>query len=158
MTGQWFTPSFDGFDTSNTNNFGGRPDQIAGASLYSKTQTINNWFNSAAFKVPGCPDATPVCASPADIGRFGNAAPLQLAGLGTENLDFTFMKDFHLTESKTLRFEAVFANLFNHPAFSNPASDISAISTVGVITSNTGNYLQGSSASRVINFALDLKF
>jgi hypothetical protein len=158
MTGQWFTPTFDGFDPSNTNNFGGRPDRIAGVPLYPQNQTINDWFNANAFKIPGCPDSTPVCTTPADIGRFGDAAPLQIAGPGTDNLDFTLMKDFHLTESKMLQFQAAFTNLFNHPAFSNPASDISATSTVGVITSTTGNYLQGSSASRVINFVLRFQF
>jgi hypothetical protein len=68
------------------------------------------------------------------------------------------MKDFQITESKTLQFQAIFGNLFNHPAFSNPASDISATSAVGVITSTTGNYLQGSAAQRTINFFLRFMF
>jgi len=158
MTGQWFTPSFDGFDPSNTNNFGGRPDRIAGAPLYPTNRNINDWFNANAFKIPGCPDSTPVCTSPADVGRFGNAAPLQIASPGTRNVDFTLMKDFRVTESKKLQFQAVFADLFNHPAFGYPGSDISATSAVGVITSTVGNYLQGSSPQRTINFVLRFLF
>jgi hypothetical protein len=158
MTGQWFTPSFDGFDPSNTNNFGGRPDRVLGVPLYPSNQNINDWFNASAFAIPGCPPGTPVCTNPANVGRFGNAAPYQLAGPPTKNLDFTLMKDFRLAETRKLQFQAVFANILNHPAFANPAADISATSTVGAITSTAGNYLQGSSPQRVINFALRFQF
>jgi outer membrane receptor protein involved in Fe transport len=154
MTGQWFTPSFDGFDPSNTNNYGGRPDRIAGAPLYPSNRTINDWFNANAFEIPGCPNSNPVCADPANVGRFGNAAPLQISTPATKNLDFTLMKDFHVTETKRLQFQAIFANAFNHPAFGYPGADISATSSVGVITGTAGNYLQGSSPQRTINFAL----
>jgi hypothetical protein len=158
QTGQWFTPSFDGFDPSNTNTIGGRPDRVLGTSLYPANQTINDWFNANAFAIPGCPATTPVCSDPADVGRFGNAAPNQLQGPGTKNVDFTLMKDFLIAEKRRLQFQAVFANLFNHPAFANPAADISATSTVGVITSTQGNYLQGSSPERAINFAMRFQF
>jgi hypothetical protein len=30
QSGLFFTPSFDGFDPSNTNTFGGRPDVVSG--------------------------------------------------------------------------------------------------------------------------------
>ena len=99
-----------------------------------------------------------VCANPANIGRFGNAAPYQFAGPPTRNLDFTLMKDFRLAENRKLQFQAVFANILNHPAFANPAADINATSTVGAITSTAGNYLQGSSPQRVINFVLRFQF
>lgn len=165
QTGQWFTPNYDGFDSSNTNyiqpvdgDLGGRPDRVPGTSLYPSNQSINNWFNANAFAIPGCPFTTPVCTNPADVGRFGNAAPNQLAAPGTRNLDFTLMKDFLIMEKRRLQFQAVFANVFNHPAFGYPAADISATSTVGVITSTVGNYLQGSSPERVITFVLWFQF
>lgn len=165
MTGQWFTPNYDGFDSSNTNyiqpvdgDLGGRPDRVPGVPLYPSNQSINDWFNTNAFVIPGCPFSNPVCTNPADVGRFGNAAPNQLAGPPTKNLDFTLMKDFLIMEKRRLQFQAVFANVFNHPAFANPAADISATSTVGVITSTQGNYLQGSSPERVINFVLRFQF
>ncbi len=165
QSGQWFTPNYDGFDSSNTNyiqpvdgDLGGRPDRVPGTSLYPSNQSINNWFNANAFAIPGCPFSTPVCTNPADVGRFGNAAPNQLAAPGTRNLDFSLMKDFLIMEKRRLQFQAVFANVFNHPAFGYPAADISATSTVGVITSTVGNYLQGSSPERVINFVLRFQF
>ncbi len=158
QTGQWFTPLFDGFDPSNTNTIGGRPDVVAGVPLYPANQSINNWFNAAAFKIPGCPDNNPVCDDPANVGRFGNAGVNIIQTPAMKNLDMALMKEFHPTERAMLRFQATFSNLFNHPNFGYPDPDISSPDTVGVITSTNANYLAGSSTSRVINFSLRLQF
>jgi hypothetical protein len=159
QTGLWFTPSFDGFDPSNTNNFGGRPDVVAGVSTVpAGGRTINEWFNPAAFKIPGCPDGTPICSNPANVGRFGNAGVNTLEGPSLRNLDFGLFKSFQLFEKVTLQFQSIFSNVFNHPDFGLPSSDISSTATVGSITSTAGSYLPGSSASRKINFALRLSF
>ena len=99
QTGQFFTPSFDGFDPSNTNTQGGRPDRIAGVSLVPPGGgSITNWFNVAAFKVPGCPDANPICTNPASIGRFGNAGVNILQGPPMKNVDLALTKNFRLYE------------------------------------------------------------
>jgi hypothetical protein len=158
QTGQWFTPSFDGFDPSNTNTIGGRPDVIAGAPLYPANQSIDNWFNVAAFRVPGCPDNNPVCDNPANIGRFGNSGVNILRTPGMKNLDLALMKEFHLAEHKILRFQTTFSDAFNHPNFGYPDGDISSPDTAPVITSTNSNYLSGSSSARVINFALRFTF
>jgi len=74
QSGQFFTPSFSGFDPSNTNTIGGCPDVAAGVSTDPPGgPSINRWLNAAAFKIPGCPDANPVCSNPANIERTGNA-------------------------------------------------------------------------------------
>jgi hypothetical protein len=159
QSGLFFTPTFDGFDPSNTNNFGGRPDVVPGVSVIpSGGHTINQWFNPAAFKIPGCPDNNPVCSDPANIGRFGNAGVNILEGPPLKNLDFGLFKDFRILEKGTLEFQSIFSNVFNHPNFAQPAADISSTSTVGLITSTAGSYLPGSNSSRVINFALRLRF
>ena len=158
QTGQWFTPTFDGFDPSNTNTIGGRPDRIAEAPLYPAHQSIDNWFNVAAFRVPGCPNDNPVCDSPDNIGRFGNSGVNILQTPAMKNIDLALMKEFRLTERSTLRFQTTFSNAFNHPNFGYPDGDISSPDTAPVITSTNGNYLSGSSTSRVINFALRLQF
>lgn len=158
QTGQWFTPVFDGFDPSNTNTIGGRPDRIAGAPLYPAHQTIDNWYNVAAFRVPGCPDNNPVCDEPANIGRFGNAGVNILSTPAMKNIDLALMKEFRTTERSTLRFQTTWSNAFNHPNFGYPDPDISSTDTAGVITSTNGNYLSGSSTSRVINFSLRFQF
>lgn len=158
QTGQWFTPTFAGFDPSNTNTIGGRPDVIAGAPLYPANQSINNWFNVAAFRVPGCPDNNPVCDNPANIGRFGNSGVNILRTPGMKNLDLAVMKEFHLAEHKILRFQTTFSDAFNHPNFGYPDGNISSPDTAAVITSTNSNYLSGSSSARVINFALRFTF
>ncbi|HUY15543.1 MAG TPA: TonB-dependent receptor [Terriglobia bacterium] len=156
-SGLFFTPSFDGFDTSNTNNPGGRPDVIAGVSPVPSTgQTINNWLNPAAFKIPGCTNANPLCSNPANIGRFGNAGVNTLEGPGLTDFDLSLMKDFHLTERFTMQFRATATNVFNHPNFGMPASDISSPGTYGTVTS-TAFDLYGQQ-SRFIDFMLRLQF
>jgi hypothetical protein len=159
QTGQWLTPTFDAFDPSNTNNFGGRPDVVAGVSpVPPGGRTVNEWFNPAAFKIPGCPDTDPVCSNPANIGRFGNVGNDTIPGPPEKNLDFGALKNFRIRERITLQFQAMFTDIFNHPHFGYPAADISATSSVGLITSTLGNYLGGSADQRAINFALRLQF
>ncbi len=69
QSGRYYTPSFSGFDTSNTNTIGGRPDVVSGVSRVPPGGgTITEWFNPAAFEIPGCPDSTPRCSSP-DISQ-----------------------------------------------------------------------------------------
>lgn len=159
QTGQFFTPRFDGFDPANTNSLGGRPDRIAGASLTPPGgATANNWFNVAAFKVPGCPDSNPICTNPASIGRFGNAGVDILEGPPMKNVDLALLKDFSVHERVKVQFQAIFANAFNHPSFANPGGDISSPNTAAQITGTHANYLKGSGASRAINFALRIRF
>src|SRR5262249_3730378 len=73
QTGQFFSPSFDAFDTSNTNTVGGRPDRIGDGNLPGSQRTIDHWFDTSAFRVPGDlnADGRPDIA----VGRFGNSAP-----------------------------------------------------------------------------------
>jgi len=159
QTGQWFTPKFQGTDPSNTNNPGGRPDVVAGANVIpSGGQTISNWFNLAAFMVPGCSPSNPVCTNPANVGRFGNAGNMILQGPHMRNLDLALMKDFRLTERFVLQLDGNFGNVFNHANFGNPTANISSPATGAAITSTLGNYLQGSPAARAIYVMLRLRF
>ncbi|MGH9325651.1 MAG: carboxypeptidase regulatory-like domain-containing protein [Terriglobia bacterium] len=157
QSGQWFTPSFSGFDTSNTATFGGRPDRIANGNLPSSQRSITNWFNPAALKIPGCPDATPVCSNPADVGRFGNSGLFILSGPPIFDVDFGLAKDFSLGEHARLRFSMTMANALNHPNFAAPRSNISATSTVATI-SGSERALVGEPAPREIDFGLRLLF
>ena len=158
QTGQWVTPSFAGFDPSNTNSLGGRPDVIPGVPLYPAHQSINNWFNPAAFAIPGCPTSNPVCSNPENVGRFGNAGNDIIETPPMKNLDLALMKEFHFTERRFLRFQMTASNAFNHPNFGYPAANISSPGTVGFITSTHVNYLKGSGDARALNFSLRLQF
>lgn len=155
--GQWFTPSFSGFDPSNTNSIGGRPDVVSGVSLYPANQGVNNWFNPAAFAIPGCPATNPVCSSPAPVGRFGNAGLNILVGPPIRNLDFALMKYFQLWERTRLQFRLSMSNAFNHPNFAIPRSNISSRSTVGTINSQV-TAITGQPKPREVDFSLRLEF
>lgn len=154
-TGVFFTPSFSSYDTSNTNTIGGRPNEIPGVPLYPGNKSITNWFNPAAFAIPGCPTSTP--CTPADVGAFGDVQNNVLVGPHIVNLDLALLKDFHITESKYFRFQIIANDALNQVHFGLPAANISSPATVGQITATIGgNYLRGSADSRTIY--LNLRF
>ncbi len=158
QAGQFFTPSFSGFDPSNTNTLGGRPDVVPGVSTEpAGGRSINQWFNPAAFKIPGCPDATPVCTSPGPVGRTGNAGIGIMRGHPIANADLAVSKYFTITERLRAQFRANFTNVFNHPNFALPAANISSPATVGrIIAAVPATF--GTVGPREIDFALRLEF
>jgi len=79
----------------------------------------------------------PWISGPTGIGEF-------------QELDFTEMKTFPVTESKRLEFRSEFFNLPNHPTFASPGTNINSSSGGQVsATLNTG---------RIIQLALKLRF
>ncbi len=156
QSGQWFTPSFSGFDPSNTTTFGGRPDRIGNGNL-SSGRSISNWFDTGAFAIPGCPNTTPVCTNPVNVGRFGNTGLNILSGPPIFNADFALMKNFTFREKKRLQFRMTMANALNHPNFAVPRANISSKGTVGTIAGQV-RALLGEPAPRQIDFALRLQF
>jgi carboxypeptidase family protein len=79
--------------------------------------------------------------TPAFAGRVGTSGRNQYYGPGLQNYDFAVAKDFamwaKLGEQTRLQFRADFFNLFNHPNFANPVSDLSNAS-FGKITQTLG--------------------
>jgi hypothetical protein len=159
QSGQYFNPTFTGRDPSNTNTIGGRPDRIADGNLPAGQRTISHWFDTSAFKIPGCPDNNPVCPESArtNVGRFGNSGLNILEGPGIANLDFALGKYFNLRENTRLQFRLIMVNALNHPNFAVPASNISAPASVGTISS-MARVLNGEPATREINLGLRLEF
>lgn len=156
QTGQYFTPSFSGFDPSGTGTIGGVPDRIGNGNL-SSGRDVKRWFDTAAFVVPGCPSTTPLCSQSAPIGRLGNSGFNILAGPPIKNLDFGLQKDFKYREIFKVQFSMLMVNALNHPNFSVPAANISAPTTVGVISGQTRPLL-GEPGPREIDFTLRLTF
>jgi Carboxypeptidase regulatory-like domain/TonB dependent receptor len=123
LSGLPFSPSFD---TTVQGSVGGRPNLILGVPLYPSNRSINNYFNPAAF------------AMPANY-TYGNAGYDILWGPGQYTWDMGLSKRIKLIERAMLELRVDAFSVFNHPTFSNPASDISVTSTVGRITSAGGN-------------------
>ena len=111
-SGIFFSPSFSGSDPSNTNTSGGLPDRIADGNLSGDTRTKERWFDAGAFRAPR-------------PGSFGNSAASVLRGQGLNVHHISLTKRFPLTERVAMVFTGAVSNLFNHPHFNNPRSDIS---------------------------------
>jgi hypothetical protein len=139
-TGQFFTPSFSGVDTSNTNTVGGLPDRIANGNLPADQRTLEHWFDASAFTVP-------------QAGHYGNAAPYSLVGPGLYVHNVTVSKHFRSLERIDTTFQVAAQNVANHPTFATPSANISSPGTVGVITSTKG-YL----GARTVELRLRVQF
>lgn len=104
----------------------------------------NQYFNPAAFLPPVA-------------GTYGNVGRDVLTGPGLADLDFSAIKNTHLTERLNLQFRAEFFNILNRANFGTPNAVVfsSASSTpaptAGVITGT-------STTSRQIQFGLKLQF
>jgi hypothetical protein len=155
-SGFYFTPTISGYDTSHTNTLTERPDVVPGVNPYSKHKTISNWLNPAAFKIPGCPDNTPLCSNPADVSAFGNAHNNSLVGPGMTDVDLSLLKTFHVWENLNAKVNVTATDLFNHPNMGMPAATLTSPGTYGVITS-TGGDLYGQ-ASRFLDFGMRFEF
>ncbi|MCZ2080299.1 MAG: TonB-dependent receptor [Bryobacterales bacterium] len=153
QTGLFFSPSFSGFDVSNTGSTGTqRPDRIANGNLPGSERTIDRWFDRTAFVVPGDrngdgrPDGNP--------GRFGNAAPNTIEGPRAVVLDAGLHKQFQFTERFRAMLEGTFTNVLNHPNYGSPNTNIRS-GAVGTIRNLYNRYGAGPRGGRV---ALRIEF
>jgi outer membrane receptor protein involved in Fe transport len=121
-TGQFFGATFSGADPSNTNTTSGRPDRIANGNLDPSERQLNRWFDTSAFVRP-------------PAGRFGNSGTNVLEGPGLHMHNLTLGKTFSITERLRFTFMAAGQNIANRANFNNPAANISAPGSLGVISS-----------------------
>jgi hypothetical protein len=121
-----------------------RPNLVPGVSIYAANQTINNWFNPAAF------------ATPAN-GTWGNLGRYIANGPSNYEFDTSLQKRFRLTEKLGLNFRAAAYNLLNHPQYANPSGNLSSAS-FGRITSTLNSGAVGSGAPRRVEFMLRAEF
>ncbi len=122
-----------------------RPDLVPGVPIYAANQTIYNWFNPAAFKVPA-------------KGTWGNLGRFVGRGPGLWEVDTALQKRIPLWERASLNFRTEAFNLFNHPIFANPGANISSSSTFGRITNVLNNGATGTGTPRRLQFMLRLDF
>jgi hypothetical protein len=119
---------------------GGRADAVSGTDPINagpNSSKLNNYLNPAAF-------------APAPRSRFGTLGRDTMRGPGANLWDTRISKVTRLRERINLRFLTEFFNVWNHPAFANPATNLST-ATFGTITSTVSN-------ARIIQFALKLEY
>ena len=141
QTGQYFSPRFSGSDPSNTNSFGGRPDRICDGNFPSGRRSIDGWFDASCFAAP-------------PSGRFGNSGANVLEGPGMNVHNMTLAKKIGVTERMNVDLMFLISNLFNHPNFNFPASNISVPGNVGVISGVPGSFHPEKAGARIIEMRI----
>lgn len=121
-----------------------RPDLVPGVPIYAAHQTIDNWFNPAAFQAPA-------------MGTWGNLGRFAARGPGFYEIDTALQKQFAITERFALRFRAEAFNLFNHPIYDLPSGNLSS-GSFGQITSVLNTGAVGTGTPRRIQFGVRLAF
>jgi hypothetical protein len=124
-------PEISGFSSN-------RPDRVGDPN--SGPHSVNQWFNTAAFQA-----LDPVL----NAGQFGTAGRNIVEGPALDSWDFSALKNVRLTESKEIQFRAELFNIFNHPNFRLPDSDIS---------SPAFGQVQAALPPRLVQFGLKLLF
>jgi hypothetical protein len=127
------------------------PDRVPGVSMYVPNKGVDQYFNPAAFAVPGTvPSGTGV-----PIQRFGNSARHVARGPGSVNLDFSLFKNTRITEKTDLQFRAEFFNLTNTPTFFLASANSTSLS---VGSDSFGKLSNSTSVGRQIQFGMKLIF
>lgn len=112
-----------------------RPSLVAGMSCSNANQDVpaGSFFNATVFARPTVQSGQPIpssggTATASAVGTdIGNVGRNCLRGPRQVNVDFSIAKLFPIAESRNFEFRAEFFNLFNHPNFANPISNLNAL-------------------------------
>ncbi len=119
-----------------------------------------NWnpaFNGNLYPRTAAQYFDPQAFLPPATGTFGNASRDSLTGPGLFGLDFSAVRNTHLTERLGLQFRAEFFNILNHTNFSTPNEVVYTSATSG-ISPTAGLVTATSTTSRQIQFGAKLQF
>jgi hypothetical protein len=81
-----------------------------------------------------------------------------LEGPGLHSHNVTFLKKFRFTERVSFDLMALVSNIFNHPNFFFPGSNISVPGDVGVLNETHGLYSGERAGPRMVEFRARLQF
>jgi hypothetical protein len=134
------------FDNGGNDNNYNRPDQVPGCNPYAVNHGQHQWINAACFTAPVA-------------GRLGDAARVPVTGPDFVNTDFSVIKQFALPREMGLNFRAEFFNLFNHPEFGIPISDLNYEAPAnGAVSKSFGQVNSTVNNPRLVQLALKLSF
>jgi hypothetical protein len=115
------------------------------------TNNVSCWFYTSAN--PSCvsqyPSVSNAFGLPA-LYTYGDAGRNILTAERLMQLDVSLLKDFPVHESLHVQFRAEFFNIFNHPVFAAPVSNVD-ISSGGQVSSTLNS-------DRILEFALKIIF
>jgi hypothetical protein len=114
-----------------TNDTGGLLDRPFGAAIRANVirnpmpsgfqQSINGWFNTAAFQQPGA-------------GLYGTLGRNTYVGPGLNNWDMSMFKNFRFGELRKLELRMETFNTWNHAQWGAPGFNLTSASTFGKIS------------------------
>ena len=107
-SGTHFTVQSSAINSNVVNLRSDRPDWRPQASF---TQSLNQWFDTTAFRLQ-------------TFGHAGNEGRNKFTMPGAFRTDLSVFKDFRVTESVKVQFRAEMFNLTNHPSFGKPGTTI----------------------------------
>jgi len=127
------------------------PDTVQGQSIYAANRGVDQWFNPAAFSIPG----TVTSSTGVPLTKFGTAQRRIGRGPRASNLDFSLFKNFPIGERFRVQFRAEAFNLSNTPAFFLPGANSTAL-TIG--NANFGKLTGSSATGRQLQMGLKVIF
>jgi hypothetical protein len=141
-SGRYLTPMWTGPDpagtayttTSAPATVTIRPNCLSNPNLPSGQQSLNGWFNAAAF-------------APPTTGQFGTCGGGVIIGPHLNVFDTGLFKNFRIKERVNIRFEITAVNIWNHPNYNDPTTNISQAGNVGVISGVGGSSLVSGASS-----------
>ena len=98
----------------------------------TRNNYINRYFNTAAF--------VPIAQLPRGI--YGNAGRNIMDGPGTNNTDFTLIREIPLREQIKVQLRGEFFNAFNHARFDKPNTSVSSGSFGRILSAQPGRIIQ----------------
>ena len=142
--------TINGPNNSGTNSYG-----QARANHYRQlkivNQTVSNWWGTDPSALPCLGVDTGTCAyGVATNGTYGTAAVNTERAPGYRQVDWSFYKDFHITETHAVGFRADFFNAFNIASYANPDNNVT--------DGNFGQITSTRSPARNIQFSLHYRF
>lgn len=124
---------------------GQRPSLAPGASSNPvRPGNPDHYFDPSAFVLP-------------PAGYFGNLGRNTLIGPGIINFDYSMIKNFRVTEGKSLQFRAELFNIFNHANFALPYQQLTVFSSSGRVPA-AGRITDTNTKPRQIQFGLKFIF
>ncbi len=133
---------------------GDRPDMVADPNVGAPNK-ITQWFNTAAFVIPGCSVSAPTCHPTNPPLRPGNAHRGSIVGPDYKRWDASVFKNIKISERVTSQFRAEFFNALNITNFAQGAP-VSGMSTSR--TSSLFGKILNARDPRNIQLALKVSF
>jgi hypothetical protein len=137
QSGPHLTAFYSSHCGSGTSCYGNeKADGVAGQDPDSGPKTLAQWFNTGAFSISAFRDAQ---GRSIFVGRFGNAEKGSILGPGAWNVDLAAFKDFRLSGRATARVNVFVTNVFNHPNWGRPDTNLTSVN-YGRITSLNSSF------------------